>query len=42
MGGDTGLVAEMKKGDTRESPAKKIGGAGLEAETEEREEDPKK
>ena len=36
-----GLEAEMRKEDTGESPVKKIGGAGQEAETEEREEDPK-
>ena len=37
-----GLGAEMRKEDTRGSPVKKIGAVGLEAETEEREEDPKK
>ena len=41
MDADKGLAAEMRKEDTRESPVKKIGGVGLEAETEEREEDPK-
>ena len=43
MGGDKCLGAEieMRREDTRESPVKKIDGAGLEAETEEREEDPK-
>ena len=41
MDADKGLVAEMRKEDTRESPVKKIGGVGLEAETEERDEDPK-
>jgi len=39
MGADKGLGAEMRKEDTRESPVKRTGGAGLEAETEEREED---
>ena len=38
---EKGLGAEMREEDTRESPVKRIGGAGLEAETEEREEDPK-
>ena len=41
MDADKGLVAEMRKEDTRESPVKKIGGAGPEAETEERDEDHK-
>ena len=31
----------MRKEDTGESPVKKIGGAGLEAETDERDEDHK-
>ena len=38
---EKGLGAEMREEDTRESPVKRIGGAGLEAETEEREEDPR-
>ena len=43
MGGDKGLGAEieMRREDTRESPVKKIDGAGLEAGIEEREEDRK-
>ena len=43
MGGGQGLGAEieMRREDTRESPVRKIDGAGLEAETGEREEDPK-
>ena len=41
MDADKGLVAEMRKEDTGESPVKKTDGADLEAETEEREEDPK-